>query len=115
MGATPGVFRTAQLTWRGATYEFTPSMSLLRSIEMQGISLMHIEWQAATGKPQGSLMALVMALVMKHAGVDVAEDEIYQELRSGNPVETLQLYRDVMAALMPEEKPQKKDEPEAAE
>lgn len=105
------VFRETDIEWKGKKYKIVPSMALLRNIEMQGISLMHVEWQVATGKPQASLMATMMALVLASAGVsDVTEDEVYQDIRSSDPKEALRTYNAIMMALSPVDNAAKKDE-----
>jgi hypothetical protein len=110
------VFRETEIEWRGEKYKLVPSMQLLRAIELQGISLMHVEWQVATGKPQASLMATIMALVLASAGVDdIGEDEVYQEIRSADPKQALRTYNAIMAALSPVDKTAKKDEAPDAE
>ena len=103
-----GVFRETDIKWKGQTYKLVPSMALLRAIELQGISLMHVEWQVATGKPQASLMSTVIAIVLADAGAEVTEEEIYQEIRSADPSDVLALYRQVMTAISPEDKKAKK-------
>lgn len=109
------VFREAEIEWRGKKYKFVPSMALLRSIEFQGISLMHVEWQVAKGQPQAALMSTIVALCLASAGVPDADDEvIYQELRSSNPKDVMRLYMALMNAISPVEKAEKKEEAQAA-
>lgn len=103
------VFRETTIEWGGETYTLVPSMALLRAIELQGISLMHVEWQVGSGKPQASLMSTIIALCLVHAGAkEVTEELIYQEIRSSEPSEVLALYRHVMNAISPEDKTPKK-------
>lgn len=109
------VFREAEIEWRGKKYKFVPSMALLRSIEFQGISLMHVEYQVATGKPQAALMSTIMALCLASAGVrDVDDEEIYQEIRSAKPQDAMRTYMALMNAISPVEKAEKKEEAQAA-
>lgn len=110
------VFRETKIKWGGKSYTLVPSMSLLRAIELQGISLMHVEWQVGAGKPQASLMSTIIAIVLTHAGADgVTEDLIYQDIRSSDPSEVLALYRSIMTAISPEDKAPKKAEASAAD
>lgn len=107
-----GVFRECEIGWAGQKYKFVPSMSVVRSIEMQDISLAHVQWQIAQGKPQMSLMTIIIGTSLRAAGAAVSDDEIYQELASSDPAEVIDLYNSIMLALTPEPK-EKKSEAQA--
>jgi len=110
------VFRETEIEWNGKKYKLIPSMSLLKAIELQGISLMHVEWQVSAGKPQAALMSTIIAITMVQAGADgVTEDDIYQDIKSSDPSDVLALYRKIMNALSPEDKAPKKAEASAAD
>lgn len=110
------VFRETKIEWNGKSYTLIPSMSLLRAIELQGISLMHVEWQVSAGKPQAALMSTIIAIVLGHAGAEgVTEELIYQEIKSSDPSDVLKLYRSIMTAISPEDKTPKKAEASAAD
>lgn len=102
------VFREIEIEWDGETYTVVPSMRLLRSIEGEGISLMHVTNQVAQGKPQASLMATIMAKVMQSAGAKVTDDALYGEFMSSDPTAVMRLYESVIVALSPVEPDQKK-------
>lgn len=101
------VFREMKIEWGGEEYTFTPSMALLRSIEMQGISIMGVASQISNGRAQASLMATIIAAVLQSAGAKVTDDDIYAELTTGNALEVMALYESVMIAITPEQKGKK--------
>lgn len=106
------VFRECEVEWAGQKYKFVPSMSVIRSIEMQDISLAHVQWQIAQGKPQMSLMTIILGTCLRSAGAVVSDDDLYQELASSDPANVIDLYNSVMLALTPEPK-EKKSEAQA--
>lgn len=74
------VFREANIDWNGATYRVVPSNKLLRRIEGDGISLVHMMQEVQRGKVQISLLAFVLATVLQSAGADVTEDQMLLDL-----------------------------------
>jgi hypothetical protein len=108
-----GVFREVSITWQGKEHTFTPSMSLIRSIERGDgggpVSLIELIYGANTGKPQLGFMAWLVALVMRHAGADVSEEDIYADMY-GFDDDAFALYRSVIDAISPTQK--KKAAPE---
>lgn len=102
-----GVFREMQIEWGGESYTFTPSMQLLRSIELQGISIMSVAAQVSRGQAQASLMSTIIASVLRSAGAKASDDDIYAELTTGSPEEVMSLYKTIMIAITPDTKGKK--------
>lgn len=100
------IFRTVTLQWDGETYEVKPTMQLLNQIE-QKISLAALVRGLSTDTPQLSHMAVVIGFFLRHAGARVQDEEIYQELMSGDPVALLSMRDAIFQAVFPE--PKKKD------
>ncbi len=97
------VFRETTISWGGQDYTFTPSMKLLRQIETQGISLMAVAFEVSQGRPQASLMATILAIVMRSAGVpDVDEEQLLLDLSYGDMEKIMLLYQTIMLAIMPQ-------------
>jgi len=95
------VFRDVTIEWKGEAYTVTPSMRLLRLIEGENISLMHVAHEVAKGRPQASLMAFVISMVLRSAGAKATEEEIYAEIVTGDTTSVMALYEDVIAAISP--------------
>lgn len=74
------VFRETNVDWNGVTYRVIPSNKLLRRIESEGISLMHMVQEAQKGKVQISLLAFVLATVLQSAGAAITEEDMLCEL-----------------------------------
>jgi hypothetical protein len=108
-----GVWREASIPWQGKDHVFTPSMLLIRSIERgDGISpicIIELIYGANMGKPQLGSMAWLVATVMRQAGADLSEDDIYAGFME-NDKDCFKLYRDVIDAISPTQK--KKAAPE---
>ena len=77
------IFRDVTISWRGKEYTVTPSMRLMRTIEMGDISLSDIAVRTARGYPPVSHISYVIAKMLEHSGVNVTEDEVYAELVNG--------------------------------
>ena len=104
-----GVFRECEIVWKGETYKFTPSMSVIRSIELKGISLMGVIQSVGAGKPQASLMAVIIGDVLRAAGAKVTDEEIYLVLNT-NAKDAMIVYMSVVEALSPSDPSEKKPE-----
>jgi len=97
-----GVFREITLEWEGAEYRVTPSMALLRSIEMGNISFMDIALRTSQGTPPFSHLATVIAKLLQSADVKVTEEEVYLKLMSGSEKEISSLMTGAMIAFAPQ-------------
>lgn len=102
-----GVFRECEIEWKGEAYKFTPSMQVIRNIEMKGISIMSVIAAVGRGTPQASLMATVIGEVLRAAGAKATDDEIYLILNTDVSA-ALPIYFAVMEALSPSDPSAKK-------
>lgn len=96
------IFRDAVLTWKGVDYTVTPSMRLMRSIEMGDISLTDIAVRAASGRPPVSHLSYVIAKMLQSAGVNVSEEDVYSEIMGGKDDEIGKLFAATLTAFMPD-------------
>ena len=113
------IFRETSITWDGKSYEFVPSLSLLRKIERGrpgegAVSLVKVQTSASSGEPLVPLMCQIIAEVMRHAGaVDVSEEGLYQDALTAKGSAFITLWHEIYVALSPVPKDQKKaDAPE---
>jgi hypothetical protein len=97
------VFRELTITWKGEEYTFTPSMRLMRSIEMGDISFTDIAIRTSQGRPPISHIAFVLAKMLQAAGAKVQDDEVYAELVSGEQDSITALISLVLTAFSPAE------------
>lgn len=97
------VFRELIITWRGQEFRFTPTMRLMRSIEMGDISLTDIAVRTAQGRPPLSHIAFVLARILQSAGAKVTEDDAYAELIRGRQEDVTAMIGVVLQAFAPGE------------
>ncbi len=95
------VFREMTVTWKGQEYSFTPSMRLMRSIEMGDISFTDIAVRTSQGRPPISHIAFVLAKMLASAGAKVTEEEVYAELVTGEQESITALISAVLTAFSP--------------
>lgn len=95
------VFRELTITWRGQEYKFTPSMRLMRSIEMGDISFTDIAIRTSQGRPPISHIATVLAKMLQAAGAKVLEEDVYAELVTGSQSDVTELISLVLTAFSP--------------
>lgn len=103
-----GVFRESTLKWDGKEHTVTVDMNLLRAIERKGVNIMSVSHGLSSGQ---NLMlghlCLMTSMVLDRAGVKAADDEIYAEFLN-DPNEIVALMSDVIVAMSPAEKAEKK-------
>lgn len=97
------VFRELTIAWRGKDYTFTPSMRLMRAIEMGDVSFTDIAIRTARGRPPISHIAYVLAKMLQAAGATVTEEEVYEELVTGDQESVTTLIGLVLASFSPSE------------
>jgi hypothetical protein len=102
------VFRELTISWKGEEYKFTPSMRLMRSIEMGDISFTDIAVRTSQGRPPISHISFVLAKMLNAAGAKVTDDMVYSELINGTADEVANLISFVMMAFSPAETDEKK-------
>jgi len=95
------VFRELIINWRGQEYRFTPSMRLMRSIEMGEISLTDIAVRTSQGRPPLSHIAFVLARILQSAGAKVTDDDAYAELIRGKQEDVTAMIGVVLQAFAP--------------
>jgi len=111
----PGVFRDFTITWKGEPVRITPTLRLLRLIEYENVSLADVAVRTSQGRPPVSHLALILARSLQDAGVDVTDDEVYEEMMDNvNPRDFAAMVQSVLLAFAPaEEDPKKADPPPA--
>lgn len=97
------VFRDVTITWRGKEYIVTPSMRLMRSIEMGDISLSDIAVRTSQGRPPVSHLAYVIARMLQSAGASVSEEDVYGEILRGDQDQVQNMIGVVLMAFTPPE------------
>mgnify|MGYP001272595457 CR=1 FL=1 len=102
------VFRDMEISWRGKDYTITPTMRLMRQIEMGDISLTDIAVRTSQGRPPISHISFVLAKLLNAAGAAVAEDDVYEELINGDQDAVGEMMLLVLTAFTPGERDQKK-------
>jgi hypothetical protein len=95
------VFRDVTITWRGKEYSVTPSMRLMRSIEMGDISLSDIAVRTAQGRPPVSHLAYVISRMLQSAGAPVSEEDVYAEILRGEQDQVQNMIGVVLMAFTP--------------
>lgn len=104
------VFREMTIAWKGKEYSFTPSMRLMRAIEMGDISFTDIAVRTSQGRPPVSHIAFVLQKMLASAGAVATEDEVYEELVTGDQDNITALITAVLSAFSPSEsKPKNQD------
>lgn len=104
-----GIFRTVEISWGGKTYEITPSMHLLRSIEASGVSLFEIAQHLAQGRPQISHISTALSRMLQSKGVDVSDEDVYAYFMGGaDPDGISQMVQAVVLAFAPQSGDEKK-------
>lgn len=101
------VFRELTLVWRGKEYFVTPTMRLMRSIEMGDISLADISLRTAQGKYPISHIAFVLYKLLNSAGAPVSEEDVYEELMNGDSDQIGKLIQLTLMAFTPGERESK--------
>ena len=100
-----GVFREVTIAWGDKDYTVTPSNKLLRRIEGAGdISIPAMAFAFGQKKPRMSEAAFVIAELLKAAGATVNEDEVFQELITGDQAQVEALIVSLFNAIMPQER-----------
>jgi hypothetical protein len=97
------VFRELTIAWKGKDYTFTPSMRLMRSIEMGDISFTDIAVRTSQGRPPISHIAFVLAKMLQSAGAVVTDEEVYEELVTGDQASITALIGVVLTSFAPGE------------
>lgn len=101
------VFRDVTITWRGKDYIVTPSIRMLRTIEMMGISLFSVATSISSGAPAFASLSSIAGVMLRSAGADVSDDDIYAEMQksltSGNAQSIVEMMGVILVAFNPVE------------
>lgn len=97
------IFRDVTITWRGKDYTVTPSMRLMRLIEMGDISLSDIAVRTSQGRPPISHLAFVISKMLQSVGAEVSEEEVYSEILRGDQDQVQNMIGVVLMAFSPAE------------
>jgi len=101
------VFRDVTITWRGKDYVVTPSLRMLRTIEMMGISLFSVASSISGGSPAFGSLASIAGVLLRSAGADATDEEIYAEIQkaltSGNAQAVVEMMGVILMAFNPVE------------
>jgi hypothetical protein len=96
------IFRDVTITWRDKDYTVTPSMRLMRTIEMGDISLTDIAVRTSQGRPPVSHIAVVLSKMLQSVGANASEDAVFEELISGDADQVAAMVGVVMTAFTPQ-------------
>jgi len=97
------VFREVMLGWGGEEYRITPTMALLNKIE-QDISLSELAYRMSVGKVPMSQLAVVIGVMLRSAGAKASDEEVYQELMTGDAEAVQGMAAAWMEAVFPQPK-----------
>lgn len=97
------IFRELTIKWKGTEYKFVPSMKLMRSIEMGDISFTDIAVRTSQGRPPVSHIAFVLSKMLTAAGAKVTDEQVYEELVTGDQESITSLISLVLTSFSPTE------------
>ncbi len=97
------IFRELTIKWKGEEYRFVPSMKLMRSIEMGDISFTDIAVRTSQGRPPVSHIAFVLSKMLQSAGAKVTDEQVYEELVTGDQESITSLISLVLTSFSPSE------------
>lgn len=95
------IFRELTIKWKGEEYRFVPSMKLMRSIEMGDISFTDIAVRTSQGRPPVSHIAFVLSKMLQSAGAKVTDEQVYEELVTGDQESITSLISLVLTSFSP--------------
>lgn len=94
------VFRDVTITWRGKEYVVTPSLRMLRTIEMMGISIFGVASSIQSGTPAFASLATIAGVMLRSAGANVSDDEIFADMQNALKSEKAQSVVEMMGAIL---------------
>jgi len=97
------IFRELTIKWKGEEYRFVPSMKLMRSIEMGDISFTDIAVRTSQGRPPISHIAFVLSKMLQSAGAKVTDEQVYEEIVTGDQESITSLISLVLTSFSPSE------------
>jgi tRNA A-37 threonylcarbamoyl transferase component Bud32 len=96
------IFRDITITWRGAEYSVTPSMRMMRTIEMGDVSITDVVVRTHQGRPPVSHIAYILAKMLQSVGVKATEDDVYEEMITGDEKHVSELVAAVINGFSPQ-------------
>jgi len=97
------IFRELTIKWKSEEYRFVPSMKLMRSIEMGDISFTDIAVRTSQGRPPISHIAFVLSKMLQSAGANVTDEQVYEEIVTGDQESITSLISLVLTSFSPSE------------
>lgn len=97
------IFQEIQLGWGGEQYSITPTMKLLNKIE-QDVSLARLAHRMSVGDVPMSQLACVIGTLLRAAGANASDEEVYSEMMTGEPGAIQDMASTVMLAVFPQPK-----------
>lgn len=89
------VYQDILLEWKGVEYTIKPSMRLMQDIE-QKFSISRVAHRITQGDAPLSHMAAIVGAMLRSAGAEVTDDEVFAELMQGDA----QAVQDMAVALI---------------
>lgn len=97
------VYNEVIIGWKGADYTIKPTFELINRIENH-ISAASIAGRMANGDVPTSHVALLLAEMLRYAGVKVKNEEVHQELFHGDADALWSVANSALAATFPNPK-----------
>lgn len=107
------VFRDVTMTWRGMEYVVTPSLRMLRTIEMMGISIFGVASSVQSGAPAFASIASIAGILLRAAGANVSDDEVFAEMQKSLRNDNAQIVVEMMGSILMAFNPVEEDEGKA--
>lgn len=89
------VYKDILMEWKGVEYTVKPSMRLMQDIE-QKFSISRVAHRITQGDVPLSHMAYIVGTMLRSAGADVTDDDVFSELMLGDA----QVVQDMVIALI---------------
>ena len=101
------MFRELELTFNGVIYRVKPTMDLIRRLEVAGFSPFDLARRVHRQDQCFAVYASFLGEILRYAGANVTDDQIYAQLTSGQSMADLlvQVGRIVSAILPPSPAP----------
>ncbi len=98
------IFEEVTLEWNGQTYTVTPTYRMIQRIE-QDVSIAGISQRLAEGNPPMSHIASVVGVLLRAAGAQVEDSDIYEKMLTElEPDQIRELAEVVVSAFVPTSK-----------
>jgi hypothetical protein len=96
------MFRELEITYQGKTHRVKPTMDLIRRLELAQLSPFEMAGHVHRRDQCFAIYASFVAEILRYAGADVTDDQIYATLTSSdNMLELVALVQTLVAAILP--------------